>query len=292
MSSDIKVSVCVVTYNQEKYIAECLQSLVDQVTDFPFEIIVGEDCSTDRTREIVLDFQRKYPDIIKPLFHQKNIGGSANYLQTHAYAVGEYIAHMDGDDYALPGKLKIQADFLDANPECNIAFHRMDFIEGKHVIKSSSLTRKILNYKFYRGDVIAYAAIGANSSKMYRAKINSIGLPDFYLVDYAINVIQVGDGYAAYCSSVSLGVYRRGVGISGSLSVNNAVHESLNYFLKVYPEYRRKINTSAWAWFLSNLKHGKETKWKFFFVVVKTFSLAGLIGYFSGRGFRREISGL
>lgn len=69
-----KVSVCVVTYNQEKYIHECLQSLVDQETDFEFEVIVGDDGSTDGTRAVVVDFARKYPKIVKPLLHEKNNG--------------------------------------------------------------------------------------------------------------------------------------------------------------------------------------------------------------------------
>ncbi|MDA1381025.1 glycosyltransferase [Plesiomonas shigelloides] len=141
MSSEIKVSVCVVTYNQEKYIAECLQSLVDQVTNFPFEIIVGEDCSTDKTREIVLEFQNKYPDIIKPLLHEQNVGASKNYLMTHAKACGKYIAHMDADDYALPGKLQAQADFLDKNPKCNMVFHRMDVIDGDNYMHTKMVTR-------------------------------------------------------------------------------------------------------------------------------------------------------
>ena len=61
---DIQVSVCVVTYNQENYIAECLESLVTQQTSFKFEIIVGEDCSTDGTRAIVQQYVEQYPDLI------------------------------------------------------------------------------------------------------------------------------------------------------------------------------------------------------------------------------------
>ena len=292
MENEIKVSVCVVTYNQEKYIAECLRSLVDQETDFKFEIIVGEDCSTDNTREIVLDFQKKYPEIIKPLLHEKNVGGSNNYLETHAKAVGKYIAHMDGDDYALPGKLQIQSDFLDANSECNMVFHRMNFIDNGRHVECPNLTKRMLSYRFYRADIIELIAIGSNSSKMYRSKINAIELPSFNLVDYTANVVQINNGFAAYCSEKALGVYRRGVGISGSYAVNVAVYNSLVYFYKEYPEYKVQINASAWAWFLSNVKHGKSTKWKFFEVIVKTFSINGLFRYIVSRRFRKEFSGL
>ena len=78
IANDIQVSVCVVTYNQENYIAECLESLVNQVTNFRYEIIVGEDCSTDGTRAIVQRYVEKYPDLIVPLFYKENVGPVGN----------------------------------------------------------------------------------------------------------------------------------------------------------------------------------------------------------------------
>ena len=102
IENDIKVSVCVVTYNQENYIAECLESLVNQVTNFRYEIIVGEDCSTDGTRAIVQRYVEKYPNLIVPLFYKNNIGAVENIKKVYKKAKGKYIAHMDGDDIALP----------------------------------------------------------------------------------------------------------------------------------------------------------------------------------------------
>ena len=75
-----KVSVCVVTYNQEKYIRQCLQSIVDQETNFNFEILVSDDCSTDATRTIVLEFASKYPEIVKPMFRDRNVGAVKNFV--------------------------------------------------------------------------------------------------------------------------------------------------------------------------------------------------------------------
>ena len=110
---DIQVSVCVVTYNQEKYIAECLESLVTQQTSFKFEIIVGEDCSTDGTRAIVQQYVEQYPDLIVPLFYEENVGAVENVKRVYKAAKGKYIAHMDGDDFALPGKLQKQYDVME-----------------------------------------------------------------------------------------------------------------------------------------------------------------------------------
>lgn len=117
MTEDIKVSVCVITYNQEEYIAECLQSLVDQETDFPFEIIVSDDCSTDRTREIIDVYVAKYPNLIKKCYQEVNVGACENIVSTYMKASGEYIAICEGDDF-WTSKLKLakQCELLDRDP--------------------------------------------------------------------------------------------------------------------------------------------------------------------------------
>lgn len=292
MMSVPKVSVCVVTYNQEKYIKECLESIVTQECNFNFEVIVGDDCSTDNTKTIVQEYALKYPNIIKPLFHNKNIGALKNFEFVHNQAEGEYICHMDGDDYALPGKLQIQADFMDKNPDCNICFHRMNYIENDKYIESKPFKSKIINFKFYRKDIIEYIAIATHSSKMYRKNLNHDKFPNFELVDYTANVIQVKDGYASYCCNIPLGVYRRGIGIAGSDKVFISVYNTLKYFIQEYPEYRNSINISTVVWFLSALKYKKDIKWDFLKLFIKTFSIISIPKYIISRRFRKELSGL
>lgn len=122
----MKVSVTVHVYNHEKFLAHTLESIVCQQTNFPFEVIVGDDFSTDRSREIIQSYQERYPDLIKPLFHPKNLGGFGknNALATFEVAQGEYIATVDGDDYWIdPLKLQKQIDFLDAHPDFIACFH-------------------------------------------------------------------------------------------------------------------------------------------------------------------------
>lgn len=291
-SQEIKVSVCVVTYNQENYIAQCLQSLIDQEVNFKFEVIVSDDCSSDRTSEIIKEFEVKYPQIIKVIIHEKNLGAFKNFVFVHEQAKGKYIAHMDGDDYALPDKIQEQADFLDNNPECNMVFHRVNFMENGVLRESKLLSNNILEYKFYRKDIIEYIAIGTNSSKMYRSSLRSVILPSFNMVDYTVNVLQIQSGYAAYCSNNALGVYRVGVGVAGSSAVDLCVYDALNYFFYNFKELTEQINSSAWAWFLYSLKYNKDIKWKFFLVVLKTFSITGFFKYLRSRNFRKELSGL
>ena len=97
-----KVSVCMVTYNQEKYIRQCLQSIIDQKTNFDFEVLVSDDCSTDSTRKIILEFASNYPKIVKPRFRERNVGALENFVLIHNAARSEYVAHCDGDDLFLP----------------------------------------------------------------------------------------------------------------------------------------------------------------------------------------------
>ncbi|MGA2606406.1 MAG: glycosyltransferase [Terriglobia bacterium] len=96
---DPLVSVVMITYNHEPYIAQAIEGVVSQETDFPIELIIGEDCSTDRTREIVLEFQRRYPEIIRVLFSGKNVGMQTNGTRTILAARGEYMAICEGDDW-------------------------------------------------------------------------------------------------------------------------------------------------------------------------------------------------
>jgi glycosyltransferase involved in cell wall biosynthesis len=118
------VSVRVITYNHERYIAQCLEGILMQRTNFPFEVIVGEDCSTDHTREIVLAYGKKYPETIRVIISENNVGGFQNVLRVQQACRGKYHAHCEGDDYWIdPLKLQKQVDFMEAHPECPMCFH-------------------------------------------------------------------------------------------------------------------------------------------------------------------------
>jgi glycosyltransferase involved in cell wall biosynthesis len=122
----IKLSVMIVTYNQERYIEQTLNSALMQRTNFPFEIVIGEDCSTDKTREIVKSIAAKHPDKIRLLLRDKNLGMHENHRQTHFECRGQYIAMLEGDDFwTHPDKLQRQVDFLDAHPECVLCYHNV-----------------------------------------------------------------------------------------------------------------------------------------------------------------------
>lgn len=279
MNKNIKLSVCVVCYNQEEYIAQCLQSLVDQETDFDFEVIVSDDCSTDKTREIIKEFAKSYPNIIKAILHKNNMGPYENYLITHKEAIGEYIAHMDGDDYALPGKFQNQVNFLDENPGCNIVWHPMNKLSEDGSIKKPSLSsmKKILDKRFFRKDIIELMAIGIHSSKMYRKTCREFIVPSNKFIDYYINVEQVGSGYAAYSSINSFGVYRTGIGIASSgHRTKRILCESFIIFSKKYPQYRMNVNTAALSCFLVEVKNIRPTSIIYLKAFIKTYHFSSV----------------
>lgn len=107
-----------VTYNQEKYISDAIQGVIIQKTNFPVELIIGEDHSTDSTGSICNEFARTYTEKIKILTSEENVGGLLNFIKTLDECNGKYIAFCEGDDYWTdPYKLQKQVDFLDSNPD-------------------------------------------------------------------------------------------------------------------------------------------------------------------------------
>ncbi|MEA3499583.1 MAG: glycosyltransferase [Candidatus Marinimicrobia bacterium] len=123
------VSVSMITYNHEQYISKAIEGVLIQKTNFKFELVIGEDCSTDSTREIVFDYANKYSDIIKVIVSKENVGMQKNDLRTYKKCQGKYIAFCEGDDYWTdPHKLQKQVDFLESNSEYSMCSHEVKTI--------------------------------------------------------------------------------------------------------------------------------------------------------------------
>lgn len=287
-----KVSMCIVCYNQKKYISECILSILNQKTDFPFEIIVSDDASTDGSSAIISRLAAQYPKIIKAVIHQKNIGAHANYRFTHNLAEGEYICHVDGDDILFPGKLALQARFLDDHPECVIAWHRMSVINSgvpvKVVIEERELEEDLKAYdpcaEYYSAiDYINFTFIGANSSKMYRKSVRRFHENTKDCFDFRLNELQLTEGIGALLGGRPLGAYRVGVGItSAGNKVRTVVLEWLTELLDSkdkYKRYRAAINSAALHYTLSDIIHLSPTFPKSLRLFIKTFYIEGISLY-------------
>jgi glycosyltransferase involved in cell wall biosynthesis len=132
---NVMVSVLVTAYNKGKYIRQALESVMQQKTNFPIEVIIGEDCSTDGTRAIVKEYEEKYPAIIKPVYLKSNVGVVRNTFEIcFPRLTGKYVALLDGDDYWIdPLKLQKQVDFLEANPDFALCWHSHIEVTNKGV---------------------------------------------------------------------------------------------------------------------------------------------------------------
>ena len=124
---ELMFSALVITYNQKEFIAETLESILSQKHSYRYEIIVGDDCSTDGTQDVLKEYQSRYPDIIKLSLNEKNLGIVGNYYNTAAKAQGKYLLECAGDDYWLPGKVEKQISLMEENPDCGMFQNRLPF---------------------------------------------------------------------------------------------------------------------------------------------------------------------
>jgi glycosyltransferase involved in cell wall biosynthesis len=211
----VKVSVSLITYNHEKYIAECLDSIVNQVVDFDFEIIVADDCSKDRTPEIVADYASRYPDLIKPILRKTNLGLVGNAISTIEACSAPYIALMEGDDFWVDEhKLQIQSDYLDKNLDCALCFtNNYTFYEDKPGYKRTFFSDKNRPPEKFDLDFFVNNNVTIpNNTKMFRREVQPKNFPDWYYHavswDWMLHIMQASHGNIGYIDRITL-AYRR-----------------------------------------------------------------------------------
>lgn len=209
MTSEPLVSVVCVTYNHELCIAQTIEGFLKQRTTFPVEIIIGEDCSTDRTREICLEYRDKNPDKLRLILSDENVGPYENFLRSLTAAKGKYIAYCDGDDYWTdPEKLQKQADFLEANPSYAICFHNcsVEYDNGSGANHLYNENPKD-TYSFID---LAHENIIATGTCMFRnhmEEINSILSDENMLYDDNFHLLNAEYGLVKFLPDV-MSVYR------------------------------------------------------------------------------------
>lgn len=115
------ISVVIPSYNRADTVGQTIDSIISQKVESDIEIIIGDDCSTDNAREVLLQYKERYPQIIKLIFHEKNIGLGANWATCIKACRGKYICNCDNDDYwHNPNKLQIQLDYMESHPHSNV----------------------------------------------------------------------------------------------------------------------------------------------------------------------------
>jgi glycosyltransferase involved in cell wall biosynthesis len=149
----IMVSVVMITYNHENLIARAIEGVVNQVTEYPLELIIGEDCSTDSTRAIVEEYQRKYPEIIRLITSEKNVGAFKNGIRSERACLGKYVAYCEGDDFwHESNKIQLQVNFLENNPDYAVVHSNFDL----YCVKTDRRTRSAVNIRYELDDARAF----------------------------------------------------------------------------------------------------------------------------------------
>lgn len=272
-----KVSVCVVTYNQEKYIRQCLQSIVDQKTDFDFEVIIGDDGSTDNTRTIISEFAEKYP-CVKTLYNKENIGPYKNFVATHNMANGEFVAHCDGDDLFLPEKLQKQVSYLNENTYCTVVWHRVNYFDdqGGFSPGENADYSMFKNGKVTIESALRFGSVASHSSIMYRKSARTTYAPGFDTLDMFYSWEYLCSGWGFILDDV-LGEYR--VNSSGAITDSPnfnvralCAHHS-KYYLKKYPKNRSDVFVYSVTGCLIDLKNRNKTAINFFLLALQSFSV-------------------
>jgi glycosyltransferase involved in cell wall biosynthesis len=145
-----------ITYNHAEYIRDAIEGVLKQVTDFPIELIIGEDRSTDNTREICQQFAVRFPEKIILLPAEQNLGMMQNFLRTFRACSGSYMAFLEGDDYWTDSqKLQKQVDFLKLNPAYSLCFHNvLKRTIGRDIVSESPYILKLEKDNFNTEDLL------------------------------------------------------------------------------------------------------------------------------------------
>lgn len=222
-SDEIVVSVSCITFNHETYIARALDSFLMQKTNFKYEILVYDDASTDGTQEIIREYEKKYPDIIKPYYQTENQYSQGKYnvegFFNYPRAKGKYIAMCDGDDYWTDDrKLQMQVDYMEKHPECAMCLHAARIETEEKAIQSLEIRPYKKNRLISAEEVIDKPSNYPTASLLFRTEYTR-DLQDYYYVspvgDIPIQIHMAAKGTVYYMDR-KMSVYQQGVSVSWS----------------------------------------------------------------------------
>ena len=218
MFDEVKVSVCCLAYNHERYIREALESFVGQKTDFRYEILVNDDVSTDGTRKIIDEYVQKYPDLVIPIYQTENqYSKGVNVLETFfaGRCRGKYIAFCEGDDcWTTSDKLQKQVEFLDYHMDYSSCVHNTKIV-NLYKKTSALINKSQFEYDFEMEELINWNLnLFHFSSVVIRAELLN-NLPTYYKIcsesgDYPLALFMRVTGKIHYFPQ-EMSEYRYGV---------------------------------------------------------------------------------
>lgn len=204
------VSVVMVAYNSAAYIGEAIAGVIRQKCDFPIQLVICDDASTDSTREVVEEWAERYPETIDYHRNKHNLGVQKNYLEALSHCRGRYIAMCDADDYWCDrSKLRRQVEYMEAHPECALCYHRViNYYEANGEMSLSNGRGAVETTP----EGLASRNVITNLSVLYRASLLETDrlpgwLGEVRLVDYALHMLVASRGTLHYMAR-PMGVYR------------------------------------------------------------------------------------
>jgi len=206
----MKLSVAMITYNHEKFIVQALDSVLMQEVDFDYEIVIGDDLSQDRTREILLNYQAQYPEKIRLLLYETKQGPGGNIYSVLNSCQGDYIALLEGDDYWIASdKLQLQIDFLDLHLDFVLCFHSVEVLieSDQRIIGISNTAREGVGYK--QEHVLSLEIYPRTCSVVHRSKVFVIPeiMKNLIYVDMFLWLLNAHVGLLGYIDK-PMSVYR------------------------------------------------------------------------------------
>jgi glycosyltransferase involved in cell wall biosynthesis len=262
---DMKVSVLVTTYNHAKYINQTLNSILMQDVNFDYEIVIGEDASTDRTREIVLELQKRHSDKVRVLLRDTveaereraaGLGGQGGFVNCLQACKGQYVAWLDGDDYwTSPHKLQKQVDFLESHPDFAISFHNATMIYEDGSQEARNLLPPNHQAVSSLSDLLLVNFIPTCSAVFRRGLFGE--LPDWFYTlkigDWPIHIMNAQHGKIGYINEV-MAAYRLHPGAFWSARSQESQRleilkmlDHIDVYLGL--RYKRQIRASKAGWY-------------------------------------------
>jgi glycosyltransferase involved in cell wall biosynthesis len=238
------VSVVTLAYNHAVFIENCLKGVLMQQTTFPIEFVIGEDCSTDQTMEIICKYAKEYPETIRIITADYNVGMYANAARCVNMARGKYIALCEGDDYWTdPYKLQKQVNFLEENPDYVICYHDCiikSFDSGKEKIAPKQ------KKDYTAEELVATPKQIETATKLFRNVMNKpnnkFPIENYY--DYFLNAYLGTYGKCKYLSSIKPSVYNKNSGGSwSSLDKKMQLYEVINTYNDIYRYFLNRYKT-------------------------------------------------
>jgi len=228
------VTACLITYNQARYIRQSVEGMLMQQVNFPFEILIADDCSTDGTREIVKEYSDKNPDKIKLILQPENKGAMLNWVDLVTTPKSKYIALCEGDDYWTdPLKLQKQVDFLEANPSYVACFHPVMVVDSEGNKISKAKSSFVHNHDLTQDELIL-GRVMSTLSLCYRNVITEFPEEFFRSPtgDNFLSSLLGQQGGAKYLSDIKPSAYR--MHTEGAWSLQQESKKKMNLLLSYF----------------------------------------------------------